>query len=205
MSPAALQALKRAEDALAELRAILLAEGALKPAAGQIDQVLLADLKRDEGLRLDAYADPLFGGDPWTIGYGHTGPEVSKGVRWTKEQAEAALVADVLKHNAELARHLPWIDRLDPVRRRVLQNMAFNLGVGVPGGTKGLLGFKNTLAMVERGDYAQAADAMLRSLCAPLARLAAKSSGPWGVPSSLQKPRPDIWPISVGGRRTKPW
>lgn len=43
--------------------------------------------------------------------------------------------------------------------------MAFNLGVGVPGGKKGLLGFKNTLGMIERGEYA-AADGMLRSLWA---------------------------------------
>lgn len=128
-----------------------------------IDPQLVADLKRDEGLRLKAYPDPLSGGAPWTIGYGHTGPEVREGLVWTQAQADAALVADILEHNAPLARHLPWVARLDPARRRVLQNMAFNLGVGVPGGTKGLLGFKNTLGMVERGEYAQAGAGMMRS------------------------------------------
>ena len=39
-------------------------------------------------------------------------------------------------------------------------------GVGVPGGKRGLLGFKNTLGMIERGDYAAAADGMLKSLWA---------------------------------------
>lgn len=131
-----------------------------------VDPQLIADLKRDEGLRLKAYPDPLSGGDPWTIGYGHTGPDVLRGTVWTREQAEAALIADILEHNAELARHLPWVDRLDPARRRVLQNMAFNLGVGKPGGTKGLLGFKNTLGMIERGEYERAADAMMKSLWA---------------------------------------
>jgi lysozyme len=127
---------------------------------------LVAHLKRDEGLRLEAYPDPLSGGDPWTIGYGHTGPEVRQGLVWAPGQAERVLIADIIKHNDELARHLPWLDRLDAPRRRVLQNMAFNLGVGQPGGKKGLLGFKNTLGMIERGDYAAAADAMMRSLWA---------------------------------------
>ncbi len=29
-----------------------------------------------EGLRLTAYPDPGTGGAPWTVGWGHTGPEV---------------------------------------------------------------------------------------------------------------------------------
>ncbi len=136
------------------------------PSAGGVDPVLISDLKRDEGLRLEAYPDPLSGGDPWTIGYGHTGSEVRQGLVWTEAQCEAALIADIVKHNAELAAALPWVEGLDPARRRVLQNMAFNLGVGRPGGSKGLLGFKNTLGMVARGEYARAADGMLRSLWA---------------------------------------
>jgi lysozyme len=137
--------------------------GELPPA---IDPQLIADLKRDEGLRLEAYPDPISKGDPWTIGYGHTGPDVRRGTVWTLEQAEAALIADVQEHSAELRRHLPWVNRLDPARQRVLDNMAFNLGVGEPGGRKGLLGFKNTLGMIERGEYAAAADGMLKSLWA---------------------------------------
>ncbi|NTX17970.1 lysozyme [Burkholderia cepacia] len=34
-------------------------------------------------------------GAPWTIGYGHTGPEVRYGLVWTQAQAEAALMKDV--------------------------------------------------------------------------------------------------------------
>lgn len=120
-----------------------------------IDPILIADLKRDEGLRLNAYKDTV---GVWTVGYGHA--HVAPGTVWTEVQAEAALISDVKKHNAELAKALPWITELDPVRRRVLQNMAFNLGV------KGLLGFKNTLAMVQSGDYAGAARGMLNSLWA---------------------------------------
>jgi len=174
MSREALTAIRAdALAAKAKLDALLaridaeLANAPSEPASSpSIDPQLIADLKRDEGLRLNAYPDPLSGGAPWTIGYGHTGPEVRKGLTWTQAEAEAALLADIEAHNAQLAAALPWVARLDPARRRVLQNMAFNLGVGVAGGTKGLLGFKNTLGMIERGEYERAADGLLKSLWA---------------------------------------
>jgi GH24 family phage-related lysozyme (muramidase) len=50
-----------------------------------------------EGLRLEAYPDPGTGGDPWTVGYGHTGPEVVPGYRVTEAQAKALLRADAGK------------------------------------------------------------------------------------------------------------
>ena len=131
------------------------------------DARLISDLKRDEGYarrlpdgRCQAYPDPLSGGDPWTIGYGHTGPEVRRGVIWTREQAERALVEDAESHAQVLEERLPWVSTLDPVRRRVLHNMAFNLGV------QGLLKFRNTLGMVRDGDYDGAARGMLASLWA---------------------------------------
>ena len=118
----------------------------------------LSQLKTEEGLRLTAYPDPLTGGAPWTIGYGHTGAEVRRGLAWTKAQAEAALAADVAKAEAALAKAIPWFSALDPVRRDVLADMAFNLGVA------SLLQFRSTLAAVQRGDYAAASEGMLASL-----------------------------------------
>lgn len=56
-----------------------------------------------------------------------------------------------------LRSRLPWYDSLDEARQGVLANMAFQMGVD------GLLGFRNTLAMVERGEYAAAADGMMAS------------------------------------------
>ena len=50
-----------------------------------------------EGLRLTAYPDPATHGDPWTIGYGHTGAEVHQGMIITQEQAEEFLMQDVQK------------------------------------------------------------------------------------------------------------
>lgn len=49
-----------------------------------------------EKLSLKAYPDPgSKDGRPWTIGYGHTGPEVVKGLVWTEAQADAAYIKDV--------------------------------------------------------------------------------------------------------------
>ena len=50
-----------------------------------------------EGLRLTAYPDPATHGDPWTIGYGHTGAEVHQGMTITQDQAEEFLMQDVQK------------------------------------------------------------------------------------------------------------
>lgn len=128
---------------------------------------LISDLKRDEGYAkalpngdCQAYPDPLTKADPWTIGYGHTGLDVHPRVQWTRAKAEAVLIADIERHNAELLRKAPWIAKLDPVRQDALFNMAFNLGV------EGLLQFKNTLAAIKAGNYVGGADGMLQSLWA---------------------------------------
>lgn len=46
----------------------------------------------EESLRLVAYLDS---GGVWTIGWGHTGPEVHRGLVWTREQAAEALKKDM--------------------------------------------------------------------------------------------------------------
>lgn len=45
-----------------------------------------------EGVRLKAYKDTK---GIWTIGVGHTGPEVVQGLTWTKEKAQEVFVKDV--------------------------------------------------------------------------------------------------------------
>lgn len=114
-------------------------------------QELLADLRMDEGLRLDAYPDPLTGGAPWTIGYGHTGPEVAKGLIWTKEEAEAALLADATIALTGLTSLGIRIWAPQPVRRDALVNMVFNLGL-----TR-FAAFHKLIAAVRVGDFSRAA------------------------------------------------
>ena len=55
----------------------------------------IALLHHFEGCKLKAYPDPKTGGAPWTIGYGHTGPDVHEGLVWTQKQADAAFIEDI--------------------------------------------------------------------------------------------------------------
>ena len=81
-----------------------------------------------EGCKLNAYPDPATNGDPWTIGYGHTGPEVHQGMTITQEQAEEYLAQDVKKAvsdvNAKLTVEVTQ-DEFD-----ALVDFAFNCGCG---------------------------------------------------------------------------
>jgi lysozyme len=112
---------------------------------------LASDLRRDEGLRLHAYPDPLSGGEPWTCGYGHTGADVGPDTVWTLAQAEDALAADIAAACRGLDVVLPWWRSLDDVRQDCLVNQAFNLGC------PRLLTFTTYLSLVKTGDYAAAA------------------------------------------------
>ncbi|HEY5409335.1 MAG TPA: glycoside hydrolase family protein [Caulobacteraceae bacterium] len=140
---------------------------------------LAQDLRRDEGLRLCAYADPLTGSEPWTIGYGHTGPEVREGMVWTPAEAETALIADIARACEQLDAHIPWWRRLGDARQDVLANMVFNMGWLNPAGTHGLGTFHRTMAAIQAGRWQEAhdrllADAWAREVGARARRLAAQ-------------------------------
>jgi lysozyme len=51
-----------------------------------------------ESCTLDAYPDPgSKDGTPWTNGWGHTGPEIVKGHRYTQAEADDVFVSDIAK------------------------------------------------------------------------------------------------------------
>lgn len=112
-----------------------------------------SQLKRDEGEVLHAYQDHL---GFWTIGIGIL-IDKRKGGGLRPEESEFIFRNRLKLLDAELTDRLPWISKLDPARKGVLTNMAFQMGVA------GLLGFKNTLALIQSGKYQDAAKAMLQS------------------------------------------
>ena len=110
-----------------------------------------------EGWKHEAYPDPLTLGDPWTIGVGHCGPEVYRGLKWTDEQITLALAKDIAEKTAQVKKHIPWFDRLNEPRQAVLIGMCFQLGID------GLLGFNRTLGSVRDERWADAANGMRAS------------------------------------------
>jgi len=50
-----------------------------------------------EGCELEAYPDPATGGDPWTIGWGNTGPDVKPGLCITQDEADAMFTQRLAK------------------------------------------------------------------------------------------------------------
>jgi lysozyme len=63
----------------------------------------LALIKQFEGLSLTSYADPGTGAEPYTIGYGHTGPDVHPNMTISEQEAQALLQSDVLAASQEVA------------------------------------------------------------------------------------------------------
>ena len=81
-----------------------------------------------EGCELKAYPDPATGGDPWTIGYGHTGPEVHPGMVITQAEADDLLRQDAEKVAKQVAPmvHVP----LSQQEFDALVCFVFNVGIG---------------------------------------------------------------------------
>jgi GH24 family phage-related lysozyme (muramidase) len=84
----------------------------------------------EEGREHAAYPDPLTKAEPWTIGEGHTGPEVHEGLIWTDAQIDAAKADDLDRARRSCVSHFsPWFGQLDEVRQAVLIAMAFQMGL----------------------------------------------------------------------------
>ncbi|WP_372396895.1 lysozyme [Azospirillum sp. HJ39] len=93
-----------------------------------IPQAAVDLVKEAEGLRLTAYPDPATGGAPWTIGYGHTGPDVRPGLRIAQAQAEELLQAD-LGEAAAIVDRAVTVELTDN-QFGALVSFVFNVGAG---------------------------------------------------------------------------
>lgn len=125
------------------------------------------DLKRfvkgTESLVLQAYPDPKTGGDPWTIGYGHTSG-VHEGMVWSLEQSETAFEAD-LNHFEKLVQnnvHVP----VTQGQYDALVSIVFNVGPGGPN-RDGIIrlrsgGPSTLLRKLNEGDYEGAGQEFLK-------------------------------------------
>lgn len=111
---------------------------------------MISELSRDEGREYRIYKD--------TVGKitGGVGRNLSD-VPFSDDEIDLMLGNDIDRACAGLDKSLPWWRSLDPVRQRVMINMAFNLGVA------GLMTFVNTLNFIKSGAWDSAANGMLNS------------------------------------------
>lgn len=120
------------------------------PQPTRISSCGIALIERAEGRRCTAYPDPGTGGDPWTIGVGHTGPDVHEGLTLTVEQVDALLRQDLDRFERGVYRlvagHATTQSQFD-----ALVSFAFNLGLKT-------LGDSSLLRLHNAGDYSAAAD-----------------------------------------------
>lgn len=122
------------------------------------DDVLIKELRRDEGVEYSPYLDTV---GIETVGVGHNLKAKPLPDGWTyplsDEQVDQLLAEDLQEVFDGLDRSLPWWRKLNYPRQRVLVSMTFNLGLA------GMLGFKNTLAAIQQGRYSAAGAGMMSS------------------------------------------
>ncbi len=111
---------------------------------------LLNSIKEREGCNLKVYKCPK---GVNTIGYGRNLED--RGI--SQEEANYLLRNDIKIVEQELNSNLPFFYRFDEVRKGVLIEMAYNMGV------PNLLKFENTLAYLYAGEYEEASIEMLDS------------------------------------------
>lgn len=112
------------------------------------------ELVRDENVIPYAYQDSL---GFWTIGVGHC-IDIRKGCKLPDQFIYSLLDSDI--HNAinDLNSNIPWWVQLDEVRKRVLINMCFNLGI------RKLLVFQKFLSAMKSSNWGEAATQMQNSV-----------------------------------------
>lgn len=109
----------------------------------------IAILKRHEGFKAELYIDTT---GHRTIGYGfNVDASVSEGL------ADAILRYQVKEKEQELTKRFEWYPNLSIVRRDVITNICFNIGVD------GFAKFVNTIYLISHGRHEEAAAEMLKS------------------------------------------
>lgn len=128
----------------------------------QVDLAAALKLIKDfEGCHLDAYPDPLSGGDPWTIGYGTTrygdGRPVQRGHKINMVEADMLLRLEVDRIAEKLRATVPYWGEMADHQKCALISFAYNLGSGFYGSK----GFETISKRLREKDWAGVPDALL--------------------------------------------
>jgi GH24 family phage-related lysozyme (muramidase) len=118
-------------------------------------------IKQFEGCHLDAYADPLSGGEPWTIGYGTTryqdGRKVERGDRINAVEADMLLRQEVDRIADKLGSAVPFWREMATEQKCALISFAYNLGSGFYGAA----GFETITRRLRDREWSKVPDALV--------------------------------------------
>ena len=120
------------------------------------DPLLLAELRRDEGVRYSPYLDSV---GVKTVGVGHNleANPLELTYPLTDEQVDKILADDLIRVFSGLDRKIGWWRNLSYARQRGLVNFVFNVGLTTA------LTFKRSINHLKNEYYSAAADEMLNS------------------------------------------
>ena len=122
----------------------------------EFGQPLLNQMKLHEDTKESAYQDSL---GYWTIGVGRL-IDARKGGKLSPDEIDYLLTNDLHKAHEELTK-FPWYNAIDnEVRKDVLVELAFNMGV------PHLLEFTDTIKAIENKQFGKACDCLRASLWA---------------------------------------
>lgn len=125
----------------------------------QINAAGIALIKESEGCELTAYQDV---GGVWTIGYGHTGEDVTEGLTISQDRADAMLEADLVHYESCVNN---MVDRdLTPNQFSALVSFAYNEGCEALRGS-------TLMRLLNEGNFQGAADEFLEWVWASGERL----------------------------------
>ncbi|MGC6061442.1 lysozyme [Enterobacter kobei] len=127
----------------------------------RISEKGIALIKHFESCRLVAYPDPGTGNAPWTIGWGHTGPDVTPGLMWTQAQADHTLLLDL----KQFERDVLFLVKVPLTQAQfdALVSFTFNVGSDIDKDTLAEgLGDSTLLKKINASDYVGASREFLK-------------------------------------------
>ena len=111
-------------------------------------------IKEKEGRRNKAYKPTTKENEPWTVGYGHTGEDVTEDTEWTDEQVDESLIIDINKRLPVIREQIPNFDSLPEELRVPILGSWFR---------GGLSGSPLTKKLIADGNFEAAAVEFLRN------------------------------------------
>ena len=141
----------------------------------EFEEALVDRLKVEEGI--DYTAEKKFGEEYYTIGHGHYGPDVKKGQKISKKEADALLRKDIQKRLPEVKKSITNFDELSgPLQIEIVQSWFRG----------GIAGSPNTIRLINEGKFDEAAKEFLDHDEYEEAKRLGKKSGKRGIVARME-------------------